>query len=256
MKLISLNVQYGKELNSLKRYLAKEIENTDIFCFQEVFNTPSSKKTLEGGYRANVYRELQKALSGYVGYFAPAQDGFDFFNPVDFPVSEGLAIFIKKSIRVDKTGNIFIFRSYNSREPGEDNTLMPRNLQYIQFKKGKSGYMIANVHGLWNGKEKIDTPERLKQSEIIKNFLNKTKGGKILCGDFNLLPDTQSLKILEEGMTNLIKSYKIKTTRSSSYHKPDKFADYTLVSPNVSVKSFAVPKTEVSDHLPMELEFS
>lgn len=256
MKLISLNVQCGKELESLKRYLAKEIENTDIFCFQEVFDTSSSKKALKDGYHANVYHELQEALPGYVGYFAPAQEGFDFFGPANFPISEGLAIFIKKSIKVDKTGNIFIFKSYNSRSPDDDNSFMPRNLQYACFKKGNSSYVIANIHGLWNGKGKTDSPERIKQSEIIKEFLNKIEGKKILCGDFNLLPGTQSLDILEEGMINLIKSYKIKTTRSSLYNKPNKFADYTLVSPEVNVKSFSVPQIEVSDHLPMELEFS
>jgi endonuclease/exonuclease/phosphatase family metal-dependent hydrolase len=38
--------------------------------------------------------------------------------------------------------------------------------------------------------------------------------------------------------------------------KPEKFADYTLVSPEVEVKNFSVPYTEASDHLPMYVEFN
>ena len=92
----------------------------------------------------------------------------------------------------------------------------------------------------------------------IKAFLNSFQLGKILCGDFNLLPDTQSLAILETecNLVNLIKTHNIPTTRSPLYLKPEKFADYTLVSRDIEVKHFEVPNVEVSDHLPMILEFS
>ena len=78
---------------------------------------------------------------------------------------------------------------------------------------------------------------------------------KILCGDFNLLPNTESLAILSEDMKNLVKDFDITSTRSKLYTKPEKFADYILVSPDVSVKKFTVMQDEVSDHLPLLLEF-
>ena len=63
--------------------------------------------------------------------------------------------------------------------------------------------------------------------------------------------------ILEQEFKNLIKEYKVPTTRSKFYDRPnDKYADYTFVSSDVEVKSFEVPDLEVSDHLPMILEFS
>lgn len=163
-------------------------------------------------------------------------------------------MFIKNPIEMEEINNFFIFGYRNSK--GKDNTSMPRNLQYAVINKNQTDYTLAHFHGLWNRDRKTDTPERLEQSKKVKEFLDTTKGKKILCGDFNLSPETRSLEMLKEKLINLIKTNGITTTRSSFYKKPDKFADYTLVSPDIKVKGFYVPEIEVSDHLPMILDFS
>ena len=61
-------------------------------------------------------------------------------------------------------------------------------------------------------------------------------------------------------MRNLIIEKNIPRTRSKLspfWGKSDfqKFADYTFVSKNIVVKDFSVPDVEISDHLPMILEF-
>jgi endonuclease/exonuclease/phosphatase family metal-dependent hydrolase len=76
----------------------------------------------------------------------------------------------------------------------------------------------------------------------------------ILLGDYNLNPETQSLAILTQGRRNLISEYSIATTRSALYTKPLPYADYAIVSPDIVIKSFAVPYTEASDHLPLVVE--
>ncbi len=76
-----------------------------------------------------------------------------------------------------------------------------------------------------------------------------------MCGDFNLLPDTQSIQILEDtGLRNLIKETGVTSTRTSHYTKPEKFADYAFVSKNLNIKEFKVLPDEVSDHSPLCLE--
>lgn len=169
-------------------------------------------------------------------------------------MSWGLAIFIHKKLQVTSQGDFFVFRTKDSFNPRDLNTL-PRNMQYITFTSQKKKFIVCNLHGVWKRGEKVDTPSRINQSEQIKNFLDQYKEAKILCGDFNLDINTKSLKILEEKMINLIKEYQILTTRSKLYNRGDKFADYTFVSPNVNVLDFQVPNIEVSDHLPMILEF-
>ncbi len=56
-------------------------------------------------------------------------------------------------------------------------------------------------------------------------------------------------------MRNLVKEYRVTSTRSQLYKKPDKFADYILVSPEVIVEDFKVLEEEMSDHLPLLLTF-
>ena len=90
----------------------------------------------------------------------------------------------------------------------------------------------------------------------IVEFLKTIAHPYILCGDFNLLPDTESLKMFEAaGMRNLVKEFGVTSTRSSFYKKPHRFADYTLASDGVTVHDFKILPDEISDHLAMYLEF-
>ena len=138
---------------------------------------------------------------------------------------------------------------------------IPVNIQLLNFTKDTKEFMLCNFHGASYPGSKRDTPQRIKQSQSIRNIFNKNTYAKIIVGDFNLLPDTQSIHILEEDLRNLIKKYHIKKTRSRIdlfYGKPEfqKFADYTFVSHDINIIDFRVPYLEISDHLPMILEFS
>lgn len=258
MKLICLNTWGGRIYKPLMNFIKKNSKDTDIFCFQEVFDTKSNI-TESAGFRLNLYKEISKKLPRLQGYFASGVENYiaGSFQPnfIDFNLSWGLAIFIHKKLKIISNGDFFVYGKKDSFNPKDLNSL-PRNFQYINLKIGNKKFIIVNLHGIWIKGPKIDTTFRIKQSEIIKNFLNQQEGEQILCGDFNLNIDTQSLKILEKNMKNLIKEYQIPTTRSGLYNWGDKFADYVFVSPEVKVINFQVPNIEVSDHLPMILEFS
>ena len=76
-----------------------------------------------------------------------------------------------------------------------------------------------------------------------------------------MLPETKSLGILERtGYINLIKEYGIESTRNEVSWKlyPNNkqyFADYVFVNKETKVESFKVPYSEISDHLPLILNF-
>ncbi len=256
MKLISLNIWAGKVFDPLMDFL-KSNKDIDIFCFQEVYDTEADLVESRG-IRANVYREIGKILQGHQGYFTPVQDGHDYEGPVGFHLRFGNAIFLRKDIDVVDEGDIFICGTRNSFKEflTEKWKYMPRNLSYVQFKFGDELATIFNFHGLWDSKGKIDTDDRIIQSKDIKDFMSKfTMSKNILCGDFNILPDTKSISILDEGMKNLIKDFNITSTRSGLYTKPDKFADYIFTSEKLHIKDFKVLQDEVSDHLPLFLNF-
>lgn len=258
MKLISLNTWGGKIYQPLMAFIKKNAGDTDIFCFQEIFSTESKTNSIKG-YQANLYAEISKILINHQGYFAPSLRNYLIGNrltieKVNFGLDFGLAIFVKKQLSVNLSGDFFVYGKRFVVNPQDQNSL-PRNFQYVMFKKTGKKFTVCNLHGIWLKEGKEDTTSRLEQSKQINNFLNKQKGKKILCGDFNLDINTESIKILEKDLRNLIKDHSIQTTRNSHFPGSEKFADYIFISKEIKVKSFEVPQIEISDHLPMVLEF-
>ncbi|MBI2330075.1 endonuclease/exonuclease/phosphatase family protein [Candidatus Daviesbacteria bacterium] len=261
MKLISLNTWGGKIYKPLLDFIQKHSQDTDIFCFQEVYSTKSDVKQHKA-IRANLLNELIKILSNFQFFYSIKMSGFDSTpNPVNFHLTAGKVIFIKNRFKVNTTGDILLYGDREEKSLKQDFSNLAVTLQSVEFTIQGKKFTVVNIHGTAFPGTKLDTTLRLEHSNKIKGFLNSKKGAKIIVGDFNLLPETQSIKILEEDMQNLIKGFNIKRTRSNLspfYGKTDfqKFADYTFVSPEVNVISFTVPEIDVSDHLPMILEFS
>jgi endonuclease/exonuclease/phosphatase family metal-dependent hydrolase len=129
-------------------------------------------------------------------------------------------------------------------------------LQWLKCEINNKTFALMNVHGLWNGLGKTDSDDRLIQSEKIRHLVDTISTPKILCGDFNLRPDTQSFSILKHGMKDLIGQYGITSTRTQLYEKEEKYADYILTSPEIDVIDFKVWDDVVSDHNPLSLEFT
>lgn len=259
MRLLSLNVWMGRLFEELVDYVRETTKSIDIFCFQEVFSTVTTVKWSEDKkMRYNLFSELCGVLPGFCGFFSSYYDGGDAKGKVDHHVSYGLAVFVRKSIQVISVGDIFVFGNRNY-SPREYPFIRSRTLQYVTILNSNGrACTICNFHGLWNGKGKTDTQERLIQSENARSFLDQIPHSKILCGDFNLTSNTESLYMLERDMKNLVRERGFRNTRSSFYPKRESepYADYMLVSPDIKVHLFNVEEKEVSDHLPLVLNFT
>lgn len=259
MKLTCLNTWGGKIYQPLMDFIKENSGSTDIFCFQEVFYTTSDVKVIKKR-RMNLYEELSRLLSHHQSYFAPCLQNYVIFSrtenlKTDFNLGFGLSIFIRKDKTVNSNGDFFVYGGQDTFNPNDLNTL-PRNIQHLTFTEADKKFTICNLHGIWLRGGKKDSPSRVEQSRKINEFLSKHNGEKILCGDFNLDINTKSIKILEENLRNLIKEYNIQTTRNKLFPGEEKFADYTFVSKGIKVINFQVPNIEISDHLPMILQFS
>lgn len=244
MKIISLNIWGGKIWKELSRFL-KKYNDVDIFLLQEVFHGATDITAWDETDRKEVFKEISQLLPNHRGYYAPAESD-----------EWGLALFAKKTLSIQEHGDIFVYGKKNSMVRKDASTL-GKNLQYLKISYGDKNYTIMNFHGLWNGRGKRDTPERIEQSKRIIDFIKTLPHDIILCGDFNLRPDTESLKMIEKelGLINLISRHGIISTRTSLYKKSEKFADYALISPSIKVKDFKILPDEVSDHAALFLEF-
>jgi endonuclease/exonuclease/phosphatase family metal-dependent hydrolase len=241
VRLITLNIWGGLIRSPLLEFI-KSQQEVDIFCFQEVYHNAHNKVSDDDAkVSLNIFSELHALLPKHNGFFKPVvQDTY------------GIGIFIKKALDVVEEGDINIYENPHYKGLGPTHS---RKLQWVKVRSGDQIHSIVNVHGLWNGCGKTDTPERIEQSQKIRNFVDTLNTPTILCGDFNLRPDTESVKIIENGMKNLIQLYNIRSTRTSLYPKPEKFADYVFTSPEIVVNHFEVLKDEVSDHAPLLLHY-
>lgn len=257
MRLITLNIWGGRLREPLLKFIEANKNQTDIFAFQEVFKSDRSVLNPNGSW-SNILAEIQDILPDFDFYFSPIFHGTDFDNKVDYPLSHGQATFWNKKFSIKEKGEVFVNRSENdmgwfdwAQRPNP-----PKNFQYFIFDK----FAVLNLHGYWEPAPKYDTPQRFKQSEIIIEFIKQYDLPTIIAGDFNLGIDTKALVMFEEaGFRNLVRESNAPTTRSTFYdikwRAADKFADYILVSKDVDVYDFKVMPDEVSDHLPLYLEF-
>lgn len=252
MKIVSLNTWCGRAgRESLLAFFEKYKDTTDVFCLQEICATPYefSASEVVGGWLGNPddmmtrgMQDISQALPNYTAHFR--------LTYLDY----GLFILVKNEWRVSEEGEMWVHK-YKTFIPDGDAGKHARNIQFVTLETPKGLISVINFHGLWNGQGKEDTPDRLEQSRRVVEALRRVKGEVVLCGDFNLRPDTHSIKIIEDaGLVNLIKKHGITSTRTSYYKKPEKFADYAFVSKGLDVKDFRVLPDEVSDHAPLWIE--
>lgn len=249
MKLISLNIWGARA--GLEELLAffREHQDVDVFCLQEVWNGGEhTRHEVAAGQRmgkveTQLLTKLGEVLPNHVAYFRPSY--FDFF---------GLAMFIKKTIPLIAEGDQPIYRERGYVDPN-DIADHARQLQYVTLQTAEGIRTIINLHGAWQPGGKGDTEARLLQSQAIIDCAKQLGHPAIIMGDFNLLPSSKSIALIESaGFHNLIREHGVTSTRTSLYTKPVRFADYTFVSSEIKVKEFKILPEEVSDHNAMYLQ--
>src|SRR3989344_1282049 len=114
----------------------------------------------------------------------------------------------------------------------DDFTRIPQAFQKIEIKVNNMELTIINVHGIW-GFDGEDNERRLKMSQMI---VDKIKGEKnvILAGDFNVRPETETIRNIEKYLKNVFKD-ELKSTFNMKRKKDGGYAtsvvDMIFVSP-------------------------
>lgn len=228
MKIIFLNAWHGRQAEDLASFLKQQAPTTDIFCFQEV----------SGEMHELCWNNLKGYKFAFTNKHVNENDGF----------TQG--IYIKNSVPILDSGTV-----------GEQEPMIGLG-QYVQVMSGHRRFNICNFHGMSRPVDKLDHPDRLRQSEYLLTIFDNLNDLTIIGGDFNMFPQTKSIHMFEQnGYVDLIKKFGVTNTRNHlAWDRfPDNpkqyFSDYVFVTPGVKVKSFEVPDNEVSDHLPLILQF-
>ncbi len=248
MKTICLNTWGCRESESLFKFI-KENNSADIYCFQEVLKSgigKTSRDELKSGYE-----DIAKLLPNHKGYFSEyGEGGYYSEKSRDLDFKYGIACFVNSKLNQKFVQGV---RLYDLETKWTDYS--GRFAAGAAMAVEAGDYAVLNIHGLWQGGIKKDTEAKLVQSKQIISLAEIANGKKIICGDFNLLPETKSIQMLGDVYTDLIQKYKIVSTRSTLYPKELRYSDYAFVDSNISINRFLVPDVTISDHLPLVIDF-
>ncbi len=115
---------------------------------------------------------------------------------------------------------------------------MKRNALEAEFK----GFSMVLVH------LSLGRPSRRHQIEELRKICSSRKGPLIIAGDYNTLSGPGELApLMKEGMSTVNRG----GIPTFPCRKPRKELDFILVSPDIEMESFFVPRTNLSDHLPL-----
>jgi len=265
MKLLSLNVAVFEPNNdSLFKFLTEE--NFDILGLQEVSET-SDANVNPDFISKNHIDEATKNLE--YSFFGPTWMVKDFHMKnfhqkasfdYDFGGYLTAGNYLKSRFEIIKKANIFVQENsqikvtdWSKWTTNQSKAVLLTDLQLPHLKKLR----ILNYHGIWT-KEKIGNDETLKACKKILSLAKEADYPTIILGDFNLFPDTPSMQVFFNDFVSLVDKYNIETTRPKSNELSNlkrNVVDYILVSRDIKVNSFAVPDSDVSDHLPLILDF-
>ncbi len=266
MRLLSLNCWGGRIGLSLVDHLAAV--GADILCLQEIVHAPDCPQEWliyrEGGaelpQRANLFRELCAALPGHQAFFCPAARGDLFHGAEPVATGWGLATFVRRDLVPIGQAQGFVHGDYAATGWGPHPRA--RNAHVLRLFDHAAGQAvtIAHLHGLRDPAGKTDTPARHAQAQRFAALIRAVaqRGDAVIaCGDFNLLPDSETFRTLAGlGLADLVTAHGHTDTRTSHYRKQPRWADYLLVNDLVRVDRFeVVAAPEVSDHRPLLLDF-
>jgi exonuclease III len=265
MRLLSLNVAlFETNNNQLLKFLSEQ--KLDILCIQEMAEKVDSSVNPDFVSKDFIDRATKNLKSEFFGPTLLARDfhlknfhkkehfDYDFggflkagnYLRTEFKIAGKKSVFLKNGPDIKTT-------DWSGWPDSQIKAVQVVDLELPNQKKLR----ILNYHGIWT-KEKIGNAETLAACKKILELAKEKNLPTIIVGDFNLFPDTPSMRVFYKDFVSLVDSYRIKTTRPKSNELSDlerNVVDFVLVTKDIKVNDFKVVDSEVSDHLPLILDF-
>ncbi len=246
IKVLTLNIWGGELLDRIIDFINKE--NPDIALLQEVYD--GKREQLDYKYRSLSILAQELNLPNHV-FGASLIDTRSIGD-----ILHGNAIFSRFPIQNKK--RIFFdipFGEFNI----EKSDIKREGIQYTPMSMLRTSIKISNkdinaysVHGIW-GLDGKDNERRLAMSKTIVDEI-KDKENVILAGDFNISPNTKTIKNIEIYLRNVFDS-ELTSTFNMKHKKLPGYAtaavDMIFVSKNMEIIDHYMPIVDVSDHLPL-----
>ena len=155
--------------------------------------------------------------------------------------------------------NEFFYKDYALKQEWADfhTEDHPRAVQIVEMSIEGRSLQILNLHGCYS-RDKRDSDRTLDQSRYVLEAAKRKNLPTIIVGDFNLFPNTESIKLINQDYRNLIKEFGVPSTRPTfddGTDTGDNVVGYIFTNDLIKVHRFDAIKTQISDHFPLILEF-
>lgn len=241
MKILQLNTWGGRLGSQIKSVINRE--QPDVVCFQEAINIDGGN-----GFVFDELSEIQKDTNFEHCYFSPSFG----WKLMKREAQSGLATMSK--LPFTHTDNAFTPLEYVTDFDILDTDYNVRSLQHVTVSQNGGELHVLNHHGHHIPHHKEGDEETMRQCQLIVEYIEKLQGPVVLCGDFNLIPTSESLELINKLLVNHVKDRGILTTRTPLTQKTEA-CDYIFTSPDIEVKSFQVLDDIASDHKALTVEF-
>lgn len=238
---MTLNMWQGR----LERVLLKHLEGSglDFACMQEAVNFEGKSLGL-----ITSYQKVGSSLGLHEQFFSKLISSKLGNKELEF----GNVIYSATAFA--QTSTVFTIGQHKDDFNFDQDDYNIRAFQHVQVLVNGKKLNILNHHGHHIDSHKLGDDETLRQIKQIIDYIKTLDGSVILCGDFNLAPESESIKLLDTALVNLSSKYSLKTTRSKLTYK-NEVCDYIFISSDIKVNSFEMDETIISDHNALILDF-
>jgi len=241
VKLMQLNAWGGRMEPQIADLI--RTEKPDILCLQESISF--------GGEGTGLFITIENIQE--IGDLS-----FAAFAPVfSFSYMKGTAKFgncILSRFPIQEAKTVFTYLEHKDNFMWGEDSANVRNFVHATIDIQGKPFNVVTHHGFWVADHKNGNDETLRQTKIIADYCHKLTGPSILTGDFNLIPESGSIKQINKVMTNLTLEHGLKTTRTPLTTKTEA-CDFIFVSKEVKVRRFGALEKQASDHMALVLEF-
>lgn len=247
LKFIQVNIYRGKYLENLIEFLLSE--KPDFITMQEVTAVGTN---LYRDKTANLF-DLLKDKLGLEAFFDNVIEYSDLKDSLF-----GNAVFSRYPIVAHKVITLKDFRKVticevDGEKAFEIRPLLARHLIDALVDLGDLKIRVIGWHGAWTAPP-TDTDETLRQAKIVAEYLRFLEEPFILGGDLNAIPESTTVKMINEVAGNLMINSGVSQTTHPRLHEivPIGYlVDYIFVSKRFKAVRVDAPLVDVSDHLPV-----
>jgi endonuclease/exonuclease/phosphatase family metal-dependent hydrolase len=241
MRLLQLNAWSIRLATRVEDMIINE--SPDIVTLQEVFDSNSDMGLFPGLSQVAIDLKLHHL------YFSPVYNLQFMGRKAEY----GIATI--SNLELTDKYTAFTNLEYKDNFMFDDDDYNVRNFQHVVVRDQNDNEVhVINHHGYHVPGHKNGNDFTMKACQQIVDYARKLDGPVIIAGDFNLLPDSESIEILNKDFRNLTKEYDLQTTRTDLTHKTEP-CDFIFVNNEVEVNDFYASEVVASDHQGLVLDF-